>query len=153
MAYSIFGTMAGGDISDMSQYATKWDLHAGLASIKADVDNKVKKSNGELSLKSIHSTDKFVVRLGDTEVMSFGKESGDKLITVSEDLLMGGHFVSNLHDPSSEQDAATKNYVDSALHRMKCNAGYIPHISANINETGFVASASSELSSDYIAAN
>ena len=71
-------------------------------------------------------------------------KSGD---TMTGDLSMNHKFIAKLHDPSSPQDAATKNYVDKIA--KKCYTGYIPILEANESMLGFIASASIVTSSDF----
>ena len=68
----------------------------------------------------------------------------------SKNIQMNDNFITNLHDPSNPQDAATKAYVDAVKN---CNVGYVPRLTSNTNYRGFSPSASSEFDSNYIAAN
>ena len=68
------------------------------------------------------------------------------------DILMNDKCISDLHNPKLPQDAATKNYVDARY--VKNNVGYVPDLATNSdNNSGFIVSASSEYSSDYLACN
>src|SRR5271165_6390683 len=58
------------------------------------------------------------------------------------DIIMNDKCISDLHNPSAKQDAATKNYVDSRW--IKSNVGYVPNLTSNSNKNGFIVSASSE---------
>ena len=63
-----------------------------------------------------------------------------------------------LTDPSNPQDAATENYVLNVAQPKKLYSGYIPKLFSNPNttdsiKTGFVATASSVYSNQYIASN
>lgn len=156
MAYSIFGTVTGGD-ADLSSYATKVELNAAVNSVS---DTKLDKSGGmvrgPVTLREIRILNALVIRKSDDGVLlaRFGTGPTDPRINFHEDLLMNGKYIAGVHDPGSPQDVATKAYVDRMCERpMKIPCGYIPSLSANVNETGFVASASSEYSDQYIAAN
>src|SRR5208282_3567591 len=66
-------------------------------------------------------------------------KSGD---TLAGNLYMSDKHISDLHNPIAEQDAATKNYVDTRW--IKRNVGYVPNLTCNSNKNGFIVSASSE---------
>jgi hypothetical protein len=56
---------------------------------------------------------------------------------------MNDNCITNLHDPKTSQDAATKNYVDTKY--IKNNAGLVPDLTSNDkNKSGFIVSASTE---------
>src|SRR6218665_4059562 len=92
---------------------------------------------------------------------------------VYQDIVMNEkHFV-DLRDPVNVQDAATKNYVNTALTYVnsqdfatknyvdtdlssvnanplkKCHVGYIPNLERDVSETEFVVSASSITAEGY----
>ena len=157
MAYSIFGTVTGTGDVDLSSYTTKVELNAAVNSIN---DTKLDKSGGVVSgpitLLDINILNALTIRKTDTRsiIARFGTGPTDPRINFHEDLLMNGKYIAGVHDPGSAQDVATKAYVDRLCTRpMKIPCGYVPPLSANVNETGFVASASSELNDRYIAAN
>src|SRR6218665_653108 len=56
----------------------------------------------------------FLSKPGDN-IIRFGKSSSDIRIHVYQDIVMNEEHVVDLHDPVNAQDAATKNYVDTAL--------------------------------------
>ena len=156
MAYSIFGTVTGGggDV-DLSSYATKVEVNAAVNIIN---DTKLDKSGGmvrgPVTLREIKILNALHIRKNDggSMIARFGTGPTDPRINFYEDLLMNGKYIANVHDPGSAQDVATKNYVDR-MCAMKIPCGYIPPLSANVNETRFVASASGEFNDQYIAAN
>ena len=55
---------------------------------------------------------------------------------------MNDKSITDLHNPSAKQDAATKSYVDTRW--IKSNVGYVPNLTSNENKNGFIVSASSE---------
>jgi len=157
MAYSIFGTVTGAGDVDLSSYATKVDLNAAVTTInETKLDTSGGMVRGPITLLDIHILNALNIRKTDTASMiaRFGTGPDDPRINFHEDLLMNGKYIAGVHDPGSAQDVATKAYVDRMCDRpMKIPCGYIPPLSANVNETRFVASASSEFSDQYIAAN
>src|SRR6218665_3622439 len=67
--------------------------------------------NNSITLKSTHG---FLFKLGDN-IIRFGKSSSDIRIHAYQDIVMNEKHIVDLHDPVNVQDAATKNYVDTAL--------------------------------------
>ena len=91
---------------------------------------------------TLQTTDGFLCKQGENDIIRFGKSSTDSRIELYQNITMNEKYISDLHDPVSEaQDAATKNYVDKSW--KKCRVGYIPILEADNSMTGFVASASS----------
>ena len=101
-------------------------------------DNQIKSRKNHPIL--MQTNNGFICRLGDIDIIRFGRSSADTRTEVFDDLLMNQHFIANLRDPHSAQDAATKNYVDSAS--KKNLVGYIPPLESNNSRTGFVITAS-----------
>jgi len=64
-----------------------------------------------------------------------------------KDIVMNNKYIAGLRDPVSENDAATKQYVDRKF--VKNNVGYIPHLESNNSTTGFVISSSAILGPGY----
>jgi hypothetical protein len=72
-------------------------------------------------------------------------KSGDIL---TGKLNMNGNAINSLGQPTSMQDAVTKNYVDQRF--IKNNVGYIPDLISNTrNKSGFVVSTLSESGPEY----
>src|SRR5688572_26044868 len=90
---------------------------------------------------TLQTTDGFLCKQGENDIIRFGKSSTDPRIELYQNITMNEKNIANLHDPAEAQDAATKNYVDKYLR--KCRVGYIPNLEADNSVTGFVASASS----------
>src|ERR1043165_1086102 len=90
---------------------------------------------------TLQTTDGFLCKQGDNDLIRFGKSATDRRTELYENIVMSQKYIVDLHDPSEAQDAATKNYVDKSF--KKCHVGYIPNLEANNSMTGFVASASS----------
>jgi hypothetical protein len=57
-----------------------------------------------------------------------------------KDIIMNNNFITDLHNPIDDKDAATKQYVDAKC--VKNNVGYIPNLESNNSITGFIASSS-----------
>src|SRR6218665_284114 len=72
-------------------------------------------TNNPIALISTHG---FMFKLGDN-IIRFGKSSSDIRIHAYQDILMNEKHIVDLHDPVNVQDAATKNYVDTALTSAK----------------------------------
>jgi len=79
------------------------------------------------------------------------KKDGTSVLSGS--LNMGGNKVKNVGEPSSDQDVATKAYVDSNSGARKILSGYIPPLlsdDSGLNfKTGFIVSASSSYGENY----
>ena len=90
---------------------------------------------------TLQTTDGFLCKQGENDIIRFGKSSTDPRIELYQNITMNEKNIANLHDPAEAQDAATKNYVDKYLR--KCRVGYIPNLEGNNSVTGFIASASS----------
>src|SRR6218665_426748 len=67
--------------------------------------------NNPITLISTHG---FLFKLGDN-IIRFGKSSSDIRIYAYQDIMMNEKHIVDLHDPVNVQDAATKNYIDTAL--------------------------------------
>ena len=90
---------------------------------------------------TLETTDGFLCKRGLENLVRFGISSADHRTALYRDLVMNNHYIVDLQDPALPQDAATKNYVDKCL--KKCHVGYNPNLRADLNWTGFIASASS----------
>ena len=109
-----------------------------------DISNQIRHNYGHnIKVYADHGT-KFTCPAGD--VCLLGAQTNSKAQFLS-DVVMNDKCITNLHDPKSEQDAATKNYVDTRY--FKNNVGYVPELVSNDrNKCGFVVSASSEISTE-----
>src|SRR5688572_16615722 len=92
---------------------------------------------------TLETTDGFLCKHGEHDIIRFGKSSTDRRIELYQNIVMNEKYISDLHDPDEAQDAATKNYVDKSW--KKCRVGYVPNLEANNSLTGFVVSASSTI--------
>lgn len=92
---------------------------------------------------AVQATDGVVCRQGSTNIIRFGMAAGDLRTAAYKDIIMNQNYIADLHDPTSAQDAATKNYADNLT--KKCYLGYIPLMDANVSRTGFVARASGDI--------
>ena len=66
----------------------------------------------------------------------------DPRVSLLQDIVMNNHYIANLHDPNSPQDAATKNYVDSNISNKEVlllllllQASYIARTCQSVNKT------------------
>src|SRR5271169_65132 len=82
---------------------------------------------------------KFTSSCGD--VCKFGGSDSTNSLFFG-DLVMSDKCITELHNPNAEQDAATKNYVDT--RGIKSTVGYVPNLTSNTNKNRFIVSASSE---------
>ena len=121
--------------------------------------NQIKYQRIDSSLQPITmmSDNGFLVQMNNNNIIRFGIDNSNKQIVTYQVLQLGAgldanvHNIYNLADPVSNNDAATKKYVDNKLR--KCHVGYIPIIHSNTGKTGFIASSSSNFNNNYIAAN
>lgn len=97
---------------------------------------------------SVFTNNGLLVKDNNTDVIRLGTSNTDARINVYQDIMMNQKYIANLHDPQSQQDAATKNYVDNRLIRN--TSQMIPYlISNNANKNGIVISASSFYNNQY----
>src|SRR6218665_3765716 len=115
--------------------------------------NKIQcRINNPIALISTHG---FLLKLGDN-IIRFGKSSSDVRTHAYQDIVMNEKHIVDLHDPVNVQDAATKNYVDTAPFSanpqdfatknyvetalssvnanplLKCHIGYIPNLERDV---------------------
>ena len=67
---------------------------------------------------------------------------GDDNAKFNNDIVMNDKYITDLHNPTAKQDAATKSYADTRW--IKSNVGYVPNLTSIENKNGFIVSASSE---------
>jgi hypothetical protein len=75
-----------------------------------------------------------LAKSNNTDVIRFGTTSTDPRTNVYQDLLMNQKFIANLHDPTNNQDAATKRYVDIRLVRN--SSPVIPNLTGLTGKKG-----------------
>jgi hypothetical protein len=103
---------------------------------------------------AVETTNGLMIKFEGHDIIRFGKSSSDKRTHLYEDIYMNQHFIGDLKDPRSPQDAATKSYVDNAaVSAPKKNlVGYIPQLEHTSSRTGFVI-ASSGTHARFVASN
>ena len=104
------------------------------------VDQKFKTLSTNLATKVDKTGDTISGSLSILNVCQLGGESTKSLFY--NDIVMNDKSITDLHNPSAKQDAATKGYVDTRW--IKSNVGYVPNLTSNTNKNGFIVSASSE---------
>jgi hypothetical protein len=119
------------------------DLTTGqsMSLLLGNVDNQLRHNFGHpLKLTGAFGT-KLSCSGGDVCRMGAQNDARARFL---KDVVMSNNYITGLHDPEGPQDAATKNYVD--IKCIKNCVGYIPNmISNNLNKTGFIISANSEV--------
>jgi len=105
-----------------------------------NIDNQIRHNFGHpIEIISSYGT-KFVCTEG--TICQLGSQTDSKAQFLT-DIIMNDNCITNLHDPKTGQDAATKNYVDTKY--IKNNVGFVPDLISNDkNKSGFIVSASSE---------
>src|SRR5271169_5265461 len=91
-----------------------------------------------LQFSAIHGY-KFTSSCGDVCKLG-GSDSTNSLFFGN--IVMSDKCITELRNPIAEQDAATKNYVDT--RGIKSNVSCVPNLTSNSNKNGFIISASSE---------
>ena len=104
------------------------------------VDQKFKTLSTNLATKVDKTGDTISGSLSILNVCQLGGDNTKSLFY--NDIVMNDKSITDLHNPSAKQDAATKNYVDTRW--IKSNVGYVPNLTSNTNKNGFIVSASSE---------
>ena len=107
---------------------------------KKYVDEKFKTLSTNLATKVDKTGDTISGSLSILNACQFGGDNSKSLFY--NDIVMNDKSITDLHNPSAKQDAATKNYVDTRW--IKSNVGYVPNLTSNTNKNGFIVSASSE---------
>jgi hypothetical protein len=122
------------------------DINTGqsVSLLLGNTDNQVRHNFGQpIKIAASYGT-KFTCPAGD--VCRLGVQT-DARARFLKDIIMNNNFITGLHDPKEDQDAATKNYVDTRF--IKSNVGYVPDLNSNNrNPSGFVVSASHEYGED-----
>jgi len=121
--------------------------NAGFSLYLGNEENQIKSRKNHPVL--MQTNDGFLCRLSARDIIRFGRSSSDSRTEVFDDILMNQHFIGDLCDPHSAQDAATKNYVDNTP--KKNLVGYIPLLEADTSRTGFVAASSTSDAPRYSA--
>ena len=103
--------------------------------------NQIRHKFGEaVEVSAVYGT-KFSCACGDTCILG-GKDDGGAIFYQNID--MNGRFITGLNTPISNQDAATKRYVD--IRQVKNSVGLVPNLTSNNeNKSGYIVSASNEL--------
>src|SRR5580698_2702242 len=121
----------------------------GVTDIKTDktvslvlgnIDNQIRHNFGH----PIEITGGYGIKFGCTagNICQLGSETNSKAQFLT-DIIMNNNCISNVHDPKTGQDAATKNYVDTKY--IQNNVGLVPDLTSNDkNKSGFIVSASTE---------
>src|SRR5580698_8543359 len=105
-----------------------------------NIDNQIRHNFGH----PIEITGGYGIKFGCTAgtICQLGSETNSKAQFLT-DIIMNNNCISNVHDPKTGQDAATKNYVDTKY--IKNNVGLVPDLISNDkSKSGFIVSASSE---------
>jgi hypothetical protein len=63
----------------------------------------------------VESSNGFMIKLNGEDIVKFGLTSEDKRAFFYEDIMMSQHFIGDVRDPRSPQDAATQKYVENAV--------------------------------------
>src|SRR5208337_3959332 len=102
------------------------------------VDQKFKTLSTNLATKVDKTGDTMSGSLSILNVCQLGGGN----VKFYNDIVMNDKYITDLHNPTAKQDAATKQYVDTRW--IKSNIGYIPNFTFNWNKNGFIVTASSE---------
>jgi hypothetical protein len=90
---------------------------------------------------TLQTTDGFLCRCAGNDVIRFGRSSTDSRTDAYQDIVMNQHYITDLHDPTNDKDAANKIYAD-ALSYMTA----YPIMTANtttVDGLTYIASSSS----------
>ena len=83
--------------------------------------NKLKcRPNNPISLET---TNGLLCKQNGQDVIKIGRLPDDYRLEVYHDIFMSDHFIADVHDPNSDQDAANKRYVDTLLDNKVSKSG------------------------------
>jgi len=109
-----------------------------------NIDNQIRHNFGHpIKVATLHGT-MFSCSLGGICMMG---ALNNPRAHIFKDIVLNNKYMVGLRDPVSENDAATKHYVDRKC--VKNNIGHVPHLESNNSTTGFVISSSDILGPGY----
>src|SRR5271155_92389 len=113
-----------------------------VSCLLGDYTNQIRYNYGHpMKFAAIHGY-KFTSSCGDVCKLGGSNSTNSHFYN---NIMMNDKCISDLHNPKSPQDAATKNYVDTRY--VKNSVGYVPDLNTiEDNNSGFIVSASSERS-------
>src|SRR5271166_5296925 len=101
------------------------------------VDQKFKTLSANLATKVNKTGDTIS---GNLNILNVCQLDGDNTKSLFyNDIVMNDKCITNVHNPTTKQDAATKHYVDTRY--IKSVVGYVPNLTSNNNKNGFIVSA------------
>jgi hypothetical protein len=118
------------------------DIAAGksVTVLLGNIDNQIQHNFG--NPWKINTTHGMKVFCSKGAICQMGSQT-DAEVRIFKNIIMKNNLIKGLRDPLDDKDAATKQYVDTRC--VKNGVGYVPHLTSNMNNTGFTVSASSEI--------